>query len=313
MDGAAPMTHIVSEIVVPGMEVECRVCGRPLTDLASRAAGIGPVCAAANHVPRGRRPASPDQLTLEPDMDQPEPYTYADRDGDGLLIAREEAVDIYGQPLPVVLFTAKDSSDGEAATVYVPLDDVDAVMAAIRTAAGLPDPAATIELIKARMSHAVQQAASLSVQLADAKDDTAAAVRRALEDVADHWQVQNEIDDEGHRLDPGWMLTELRRMAAEGRTYTAAAASPDREQGAAQQPETDEEREQREDREEVTRLHAAGDHEHCAVECEVTMPAESMRNFIVANGRPGMAGMLDELLRRARRDTTSVPAVEVSR
>lgn len=47
------------------MSDTCQVCGRPLTDDASRAAGIGPVCADKLHPPRGRRPASPDQLTFE--------------------------------------------------------------------------------------------------------------------------------------------------------------------------------------------------------------------------------------------------------
>ncbi|MGQ4733421.1 hypothetical protein ACUN3E_37905 [Streptomyces sp. Ju416(a)] len=63
--------------------------------------------------------------------------------------------------------------------------------------------------------------------------------------------------------------------------------------------ETDEEREQREDREEAARLHADGDHQYCDVTCEVAMPTEAMRNFVIAKGYPGTAGALDELLRRA--------------
>ncbi|WP_432111394.1 hypothetical protein [Streptomyces sp. YPW6] len=63
--------------------------------------------------------------------------------------------------------------------------------------------------------------------------------------------------------------------------------------------ETDEEREQREDREATARDHAAGDHQHCDITCEVEMPTEHLRNFVIAKGYPGTAGALDELLRRA--------------
>ncbi|MFB7845483.1 hypothetical protein ACFC34_00405 [Streptomyces sp. NPDC056053] len=70
--------------------------------------------------------------------------------------------------------------------------------------------------------------------------------------------------------------------------YTAAVAE-----------ETDEEREQREDREAIARNHAAGDHQHCGVTCEVKMPTDHLRNFVIAKGYPGTAGALDELLRRA--------------
>lgn len=50
---------------------------------------------------------------------------------------------------------------------------------------------------------------------------------------------------------------------------------------------------------ETERAHAEGDHEHCGVTCEAQYPSEQMRNFVVAKGYPGTAGMLDELLRRA--------------
>ncbi|MZF56910.1 hypothetical protein GTX53_24280 [Streptomyces sp. SID5594] len=63
--------------------------------------------------------------------------------------------------------------------------------------------------------------------------------------------------------------------------------------------ETDEEREQREDREATARDHAAGDHQHCGITCEVEMPTDHLRNFVIAKGYPGTAGALDELLRRA--------------
>lgn len=61
-------------------------------------------------------------------------------------------------------------------------------------------------------------------------------------------------------------------------------------------PETDE---QRADREETEREHAAGIHTHCGLTCEVDLPTEHLRNFIIAKGYPGTAGALDELLRRA--------------
>ena len=64
----------------------------------------------------------------------------------------------------------------------------------------------------------------------------------------------------------------------------------------AQPAETDE---QRADREETERDHAKGDHTHCGPTCEVEYPTEQLRNFILAKGYPGTAGMLDELLRRA--------------
>ncbi|NUV65702.1 hypothetical protein G6W57_01050 [Streptomyces sp. CAI-121] len=63
--------------------------------------------------------------------------------------------------------------------------------------------------------------------------------------------------------------------------------------------ETDEEQEQREDREATARDHAAGDHQHCGITCEVELPTEHLRNFVIAKGYPGTAGALDELLRRA--------------
>ncbi|NUS79107.1 MAG: hypothetical protein HOV70_23300, partial [Streptomyces sp.] len=60
--------------------------------------------------------------------------------------------------------------------------------------------------------------------------------------------------------------------------------------------ETDE---QRADREETERDHARGDHTHCGVTCEVEMPTEHLRNFVIAKGYPGTAGALAELERRA--------------
>lgn len=53
------------------------------------------------------------------------------------------------------------------------------------------------------------------------------------------------------------------------------------------------------DRHEEEQAHADGDHECCGVTCEVSMPSELMRNFILAKGYPGTEGALNELLRRA--------------
>lgn len=72
--------------------------------------------------------------------------------------------------------------------------------------------------------------------------------------------------------------------------------------------ETDEEREQREDREETDREHAVGIHTHCGLTCEVDLPTEHLRNFVIAKGYPGTAGALDELLRRATAAAPPAPA-----
>lgn len=53
------------------------------------------------------------------------------------------------------------------------------------------------------------------------------------------------------------------------------------------------------DRHETEQAHAEGEHTFCGTECEVEYPSDQLRNFILAKGYPGTAGMLDELLRRA--------------
>ena len=68
--------------------------------------------------------------------------------------------------------------------------------------------------------------------------------------------------------------------------------------------------EERADREETERDHAAGDHQHCGVDCEVQFPTEQLRNFVIAKGYPGTAGMLHELLRRARDERPLSPYYE---
>lgn len=61
-------------------------------------------------------------------------------------------------------------------------------------------------------------------------------------------------------------------------------------------PETEE---QRTDRMETERDHAAGDHRYCDITCEDMFPGQELRNAILARAIPGSATMLDELLRRA--------------
>ncbi|NUS13453.1 MAG: hypothetical protein HOY69_18965 [Streptomyces sp.] len=88
--------------------------------------------------------------------------------------------------------------------------------------------------------------------------------------------------------DPGWEPTDSDDFT--GWIDAAPAVS------AGVAPETDE---QRADREETERDHARGDHTYCGITCEVELPTEHLRNFILAKGYPGTAGALDELLRRA--------------
>ncbi|MEV3857768.1 hypothetical protein AB0J38_26010 [Streptomyces sp. NPDC050095] len=70
--------------------------------------------------------------------------------------------------------------------------------------------------------------------------------------------------------------------------------------------ETDEERA---DREETEREHAADDHEHCGVTCEAEFTTEKLRNGILWRAAPGSAAMLDELLRRARAEAVTPPVL----
>ncbi|KUN03174.1 hypothetical protein AQI95_24775 [Streptomyces yokosukanensis] len=68
----------------------------------------------------------------------------------------------------------------------------------------------------------------------------------------------------------------------------------------AQQPAAAQTDEERADREATERDHARGDHTYCGITCEIEMPTEHLRNFVIAKGYPGTRGALDELLRRAR-------------
>lgn len=67
--------------------------------------------------------------------------------------------------------------------------------------------------------------------------------------------------------------------------------------------------EQRTDRLETAKKHAAGMHEHCGVECETEFPSDMLRNGILARAVPGSATMLDELLRRAAQTPAGTPAM----
>ncbi|MFE1109678.1 hypothetical protein ACFW5U_27845 [Streptomyces rochei] len=138
---------------------------------------------------------------------------------------------------------------------------------------------------------------ALAVYMAIADQEQAAVLREAI-DVA---------REEGHRLEVeagieaargarcvAYLLRKLlaneqplRRVADETATTETQAAAP---------AETDEERA---DREETERDHARGDHTHCGLTCEVQMPTEHLRNFVIAKGYPGTKGALAELERRA--------------
>lgn len=53
------------------------------------------------------------------------------------------------------------------------------------------------------------------------------------------------------------------------------------------------------DAHETEQAHTKGEHEHCGITCEAEFTSEKLRNFLLAKGYPGSAGMLDELPRRA--------------
>ncbi|MFE6903822.1 hypothetical protein ACFVFJ_44575 [Streptomyces sp. NPDC057717] len=67
------------------------------------------------------------------------------------------------------------------------------------------------------------------------------------------------------------------------------------------------------DRHETEQAHAEGEHAFCGVTCEAEFPTETLRNGILAKGYPGTAGMLNELLRRARHEATAAPSAPADR
>jgi hypothetical protein len=87
-------------------------------------------------------------------------------------------------------------------------------------------------------------------------------------------------------------VSELRRMADE-------TPQPETERTPCSDPPCDNGPGEPCDRHETEQAHADGLHEDCGVTCGVQFPSEQLRNFVVAKGYPGTAGMLDELLRRA--------------
>ncbi|MGW5852120.1 hypothetical protein ACWFQ8_29940 [Streptomyces sp. NPDC055254] len=62
---------------------------------------------------------------------------------------------------------------------------------------------------------------------------------------------------------------------------------------------TDVDLERAADQRETAAQHTRGAHGYCGPTCEAEFPSAQLRNFILAKGYPGTAGMLDELLRRA--------------
>lgn len=79
-------------------------------------------------------------------------------------------------------------------------------------------------------------------------------------------------------------------LAAADRRFNATTPAPEL---------TDLDRELAADQEETATEHARGEHQHCSPTCETQYPSDQLRNFILAKGYPGTAGVLDELLRRA--------------
>ncbi|MFH8483035.1 hypothetical protein [Streptomyces sp. NPDC018055] len=113
------------------------------------------------------------------------------------------------------------------------------------------------------------------------------------------WEAFRNYGRFGYAQRPDWLTDRIFEHMPSAMEPYPGRTSDDGE------PETDE---QREDRLEAERLHAAGDHKHCDETCEVELPSDHLRNFIVAKGYPGAAGALDELLRRA-----AAPAVLADR
>ncbi|UDM00047.1 hypothetical protein [Streptomyces longhuiensis] len=102
------------------------------------------------------------------------------------------------------------------------------------------------------------------------------------------------------------LISELTLAAA---LYCAKHVLPAGPPPAPDPAETDEERA---DREETERAHAHGDHTYCGATCETEFPTELLRNTILAKGYPGTAGMLDEMLRRARAEAAAAPSAPAS-
>jgi len=107
------------------------------------------------------------------------------------------------------------------------------------------------------------------------------------------WPVRGDIFAETYEpVRPAPSMTVAEAEAALAPLEDAVRA----DRHAQQDAETEE---QRADREETERDHARGDHTHCGITCEVELPTEHLRNFVIAKGYPGTKGALDELLRRA--------------
>lgn len=83
-------------------------------------------------------------------------------------------------------------------------------------------------------------------------------------------------------------------LAVADRQFNAATPAPEL---------TDADLERAADDRETAAEHARGEHQHCGPTCETAFPGAQLRNFILAKGYPGTAGMLDELLRRAAGST----------
>ena len=135
--------------------------------------------------------------------------------------------------------------------------------------------------------------------------DRAAVLREAADHVeammAEAYERALSEDEIGYGNGLENAMQELRRLAAEAQPATETQCKCPAEicrchHTPAAEAETDE---QRADREETERDHTAGNHQYCGLTCEVEYPTEALRNFILAKGYPGTAGLLAELERRA--------------
>ncbi|MBT2508849.1 hypothetical protein J7I98_23770 [Streptomyces sp. ISL-98] len=117
-----------------------------------------------------------------------------------------------------------------------------------------------------------------------------------------------EFAEAAAESDPAKLRTELIQVAA---VCAAWVSDLDRRANPGEHPSATEAEsdEQRADRLETERNHAAGGHQYCGVSCEVEFPSEMLRNGILARAVPGSAGMLDELVRRAAQPAAMVVCI----
>ncbi|MGW6602266.1 hypothetical protein [Streptomyces sp. NPDC055036] len=171
----------------------------------------------------------------------PEPYTYTDPDGDTLSIRQAISID---RTVPLLSIRARER--GSAAGVMIPFADVDAVVAAIRTAAGQPHDRVALrrhlaeairdaacpgdcdkteaECVKERIQPAVWHHGRLTVVEGEPEmfADVALAVlpeptdgATVLDEAADRLEERTPDSSEDFMEGVDWALSGLRRLADE--------------------------------------------------------------------------------------------------